>query len=76
MKRFAVLSALLLFSSMAHAQDATSVAIKRDVSPANREDARMKALEPRSERNTTPTTFETFVQEVFSPAYNGQAASA
>src|ERR1700676_3979322 len=45
MKRFAALSALLLFSSMAHAQDATSVAIKRDVSPANREDARMKALE-------------------------------
>ena len=36
----------------------------------------MKALEPRSEKNTTPTTFETFVQEVFSPAYNGQAASA
>src|ERR1700730_13669167 len=45
MKRFAVLSALLLFSSMAHAQDATSVAIKRHVSPAKTEDARMKALE-------------------------------
>src|SRR6202521_1859541 len=45
MKRFAVLSALLLFSAIAHAQDATSVAIKRDVSPANTEDARMKALE-------------------------------
>ena len=36
----------------------------------------MKALEPRSEKNTTPTTFETFVQEVFLPAYKGQAASA
>jgi hypothetical protein len=37
---------------------------------------RMKALEPRSEKNTTPTSFETFVQEVFLPAYKGQAASA
>jgi len=36
----------------------------------------MKALEPRSEKNTTPTTFETFVEEVFLPAYKGQAASA
>jgi len=36
----------------------------------------MKPLEPRSEKNTTPTTFETFVQEVFLPAYRGQAASA
>jgi uncharacterized protein YbjT (DUF2867 family) len=36
----------------------------------------MKALEPRSEKNTTPTTFETFVQEVFLPAFKGQAASA
>jgi uncharacterized protein YbjT (DUF2867 family) len=35
----------------------------------------MKPLEPRSEKNTTPTTFETFVQEVFLPAYKGQAAS-
>src|SRR5467141_4085876 len=45
MKRFAVLSALLLFSSIAHSQDVTSVPNKRDVSPANTEDARMKALE-------------------------------
>jgi uncharacterized protein YbjT (DUF2867 family) len=37
---------------------------------------RMKALEPRSEKNTTPTSFEAFVQEVFLPAYKGQAASA
>ena len=36
----------------------------------------MKALEPRSEKNTTPTTFEAFVQEVFLPAFKGQAASA
>jgi uncharacterized protein YbjT (DUF2867 family) len=36
----------------------------------------MKALEPRSEKNTTPTTFETFVQEVFLPAFKGQAAGA
>ena len=39
-------------------------------------DGRMKALEPRSARNTTPTSFETFVQEVFVPAYGGKAASA
>jgi hypothetical protein len=45
MKRFAVLSALLLFSSIAHAQDAPSAPIKRDVSAANMEEARMKALE-------------------------------
>jgi uncharacterized protein YbjT (DUF2867 family) len=36
----------------------------------------MKPLEPRSEKNTTPTSFETFVLEVFLPAYKGQAASA
>ena len=36
----------------------------------------MKALEPRSAKNTTPTTFETFVEEVFLPAFMGQAASA
>ena len=36
----------------------------------------MKALEPRSEENTTPTSFETFVQEVFLPIYKGQAAGA
>src|SRR6267142_4127003 len=45
MKRFAVLPALLLFFSIAHAQDEPSVSAKRDVYPANREDARMKALE-------------------------------
>lgn len=36
----------------------------------------MKALEPRTAKNTTPTSFETFVQEAFLPAYKGQAASA
>jgi uncharacterized protein YbjT (DUF2867 family) len=36
----------------------------------------MKPLEPRSETNTTPTSFETFVEEVFLPAFKGQAASA
>ena len=36
----------------------------------------MKALEPRSPKNTTPTTFESFVAEVFVPAYRGQAARA
>jgi uncharacterized protein YbjT (DUF2867 family) len=34
------------------------------------------ALEPRSPENTTPTSFETFVQDVFVPVYRGQARSA
>lgn len=33
-------------------------------------------LEPRSRENTTPTSFETFVQDVFAPAYHGTAAAA
>jgi len=33
-------------------------------------------LEQRSEKNTTPTSYETFVREVFLPAYRGQAANA
>jgi uncharacterized protein YbjT (DUF2867 family) len=33
-------------------------------------------LEPRSRENTTATSFETFVQDVFVPAYRGAAASA
>jgi len=36
----------------------------------------MKALEPRSPKNTTLTTLETFVSEVFVPAYRGKAARA
>jgi len=36
----------------------------------------MKALEQRSAKNTTPTTIETFVAEVFVPAYRGKAARA
>jgi len=35
----------------------------------------MKALEPRSMTNTTPTSFETFVNEVFVPAYRQQKAA-
>lgn len=34
------------------------------------------AQEPRSPENTTRTSFETFVQDVFVPAYQGKAASA
>jgi len=33
-------------------------------------------LEPRSPENTTSTSFETFVQDVFAPAYHGKAPSA
>jgi len=36
----------------------------------------MRALEARSESNTTPTSFESFMQEKFLPAYHGKAASA
>jgi uncharacterized protein YbjT (DUF2867 family) len=36
----------------------------------------MKTLEPRSPANTTPTTLETFVAEVFLPAYRGKAFRA
>src|SRR5467141_29330 len=32
--------------------------------------------EPRSPQNTTPTSFEQFVQDVFAPAYRGVAATA
>jgi uncharacterized protein YbjT (DUF2867 family) len=36
----------------------------------------MRALEPRSAQNTTPTTIESFVSEVFVPAYRAKAARA
>jgi uncharacterized protein YbjT (DUF2867 family) len=36
----------------------------------------VKTLEPRSAKNTTPTSYETFAREVFLPAYKGQAAIA
>jgi uncharacterized protein YbjT (DUF2867 family) len=36
----------------------------------------MKSHEPRSPRNTTPTTLETFAAEVFAPAYRAKAAKA
>jgi uncharacterized protein YbjT (DUF2867 family) len=36
----------------------------------------MKSQEPRSARNTTATTLETFVAEVLAPAYRGKAAGA
>ncbi len=32
--------------------------------------------EPRSPENTTPTSFEKFVQDVFAPGYHGKAATA
>src|SRR6266850_2222688 len=33
-------------------------------------------LEPRSPENTTPTSFEQFVQDVFAPAHHGNVATA
>ena len=36
----------------------------------------MKMLEPRSAANTTPTTLETFVADIFLPAYRGKASRA
>jgi len=35
----------------------------------------MRALEPRTSRNTTPTPYENFVAEAFVPAYQQQAAA-
>jgi uncharacterized protein YbjT (DUF2867 family) len=35
----------------------------------------MRALEPRTRENTTPTSYETFVSETFVPAYHQQAAA-
>jgi hypothetical protein len=32
--------------------------------------------EPRSPENSTPTPFETFVHDVFAPAYHGKALTA
>jgi uncharacterized protein YbjT (DUF2867 family) len=36
----------------------------------------LAAQEPRSPENTTPTSFEKFVQDVFAPAYHGKARAA
>jgi len=36
----------------------------------------MRALEPRSGQNTTPTSYETFVTEEFVPLYEGKSAAA
>ena len=36
----------------------------------------LTAQEPRSRENTTPTSFEEFVQDVFAPAYHGKARVA
>jgi uncharacterized protein YbjT (DUF2867 family) len=39
-------------------------------------EGRIKMLEPRNADNTTPTSFETFTEEVLVPAYKGKSASA
>jgi hypothetical protein len=36
----------------------------------------LAAQEPRSPENTTPTSFEQFVQDIFAPAYHGKAVTA
>ncbi|MGB7280673.1 MAG: NmrA family NAD(P)-binding protein [Candidatus Acidiferrum sp.] len=36
----------------------------------------LAAQEPRSPENSTPTSFEAFVQDVFAPAYHGKASAA
>jgi len=36
----------------------------------------LAAQEPRSSQNSTPTSFEKFVQDVFAPAYRGRALTA
>lgn len=39
-------------------------------------DGTVVPTEPRTPENTTPTSFETFVREVFAPAYQGMAVGA
>jgi hypothetical protein len=36
----------------------------------------LAAQEPRSPQNSTPTSFEKFVQDVFAAAYHGKALTA
>ena len=36
----------------------------------------LAAQEPRSPKNSTPTSFEKFVQDVFAPSYHGKASAA
>ena len=36
----------------------------------------LAAQEPRSPQNSTPSSFEKFVQDVFAAAYHGQATTA
>jgi uncharacterized protein YbjT (DUF2867 family) len=36
----------------------------------------LAAQEPRSQENTTPTSFENFVQDIFAPAYQGKTRAA
>lgn len=36
----------------------------------------LAAQEPRSPQNSTPTSFEKFVQDIFAPAYRGKALTA
>jgi uncharacterized protein YbjT (DUF2867 family) len=36
----------------------------------------LAAQEPRSTENSTPTSFEQFVQDVFAPSYHGKASAA
>jgi hypothetical protein len=36
----------------------------------------VRALEPRSERNTTPTSYEQFVRQEFMPVYRASAAGS
>ena len=39
-------------------------------------DGLLAPQEPRSEKNTTPTTLEEFAKQVFAPAYNTKSAKA
>ena len=39
-------------------------------------DGLLNAQEPRTEKNTTPTTLEVFAKETFAPAYNAKSANA
>jgi uncharacterized protein YbjT (DUF2867 family) len=63
-------------------QSMTQMGISRDMAQllcemsASLNRGYMKALEPRTPPNTTPTAFEAFVREVWLPVYQGRAATA
>ena len=70
------LPAIVLKPAMMKMGMSSSVAEKMLEMSESLNTGHMKAQEPRSARNTTPTTVETFASTVFAPAYRAKAAGA